>query len=764
MYLKIISFVLGVVALHACRVLPDISWFLLLLPAMLLMRWRVARPLTMFICGFFWAAWQAQLLMQTALERGLEGKTVQVEGIVQTQPQRVSKRLQRFRFAIERLDSGDGWTAFNGMARLNWYAESAAPLAGERWRLAVRLKQPHGFSNPGGFDYEGWLFQQRIRVAGYVRTDPGNRRIAAGSISGIDALRNRLLRAFDNMRPRASLALIQALTIGERSDISGQQWSTLNATGTTHLMAISGLHISLVAGLVFALVRAGWSRCGRFAAVLPASRAAALLAIGAALCYAYLSGFGIPARRALVMVTIFMLALLTNRNAPFLRVIGIAALVTLLIDPLSVLSVGWWLSFWAVLLIAWMNSGRCGQAGFVRRWVLMHVVLALGMLPLLLVFFKQASLIAPLANMIAVPLVGLLVVPLALFAVLLFIFTEPLGIGLLEVAAALIEVFWPALQWLASLQHAEWTQHQPQGWTLLPAISGMALLLMPRGIPGRAAGLVLLLPLLLVRPAQPGQGEVRITLLDVGQGLAAVVQTASHVLVYDAGPRFSDSFDTGQAVVVPFLRREGVRQLDTLVVSHGDNDHIGGVASLLKAFPVRRILSSVPGQLPARRATFCRRGDQWQWDGVRFTVLHPAAQSAGSGNNGSCVLHIEAAGGGRLLLTGDIEQVAEQQLLREQRDRLGAEVLVVPHHGSNTSSSAAFIAAVAPSIALFPTGYLNRYRMPRPEVLARYQAAGVNYLETGRHGALTVRFSAQDARPQLTAWREQQPRYWHWRE
>jgi competence protein ComEC len=764
MYLNVLSISLGVIALHTCQTLPGVSSYLLLLPAMLLLRWRVARPVAMFACGFFWAAWQAQLVMQATLERDLEGKTVYVEGVVLTQPQRVSDRLQRFLFAIERLDSGDGWNTFNGNARLNWYAESAAPLAGERWRLAVRLKQPHGFSNPGGFDYEGWLFQQRIRVSGYVRTDANNRRIAAADVAAIERLRHRLLLAFDSMSPRDSLALIQALTIGDRGDISGQQWSTLNATGTTHLMAISGLHISLVAGLMFALTRTAWSRCGRLAAVLPATRAATLFAIAAAACYACLSGFGIPARRALVMVTVFMLALLANRDAPFLRVIVFAVLVTLLIDPLSVLSAGWWLSFWAVLIIAWMGCGRVGQTSLLRRWLLMHVVLALGMLPLLLVFFQQASLIAPLANMVAVPLVGLLVVPLALFAVALFTVIEPAGIGLLEIAATLIDMLWPALQWLASLPHAAWTQHQPVRWTLLPAIAGLALLLMPRGIPGRSAGLVLLLPLLLVRPSQPAQGEVRVTLLDVGQGLAAVVQTASHALVYDAGPRFSDSFDTGQAVVVPFLRRQGVTQLDALVVSHGDNDHIGGVASLLAAYPARRILSSVPGQLPEARAKFCRSGDQWQWDGVYFAVLHPAAAFAESGNNGSCVLHIEAAGGGRLLLAGDIERAAEQQLLREQRDRLGAEVLVVPHHGSNTSSSAAFISAVAPTIALFPTGYLNRYRMPRPEVLARYQAAGVRYFETGRDGALTVRLSAQDSRPGIVAWREQQPRYWRWHE
>jgi competence protein ComEC len=745
---------MGVAALHTCQFLPGNHAYLLLIPALLLLRWRIARPLALFICGFLWASWQAQLLMQATLARDLEGKTVYVEGVVLTQPQRVSDRLQRFLFAIESLDDGTGRTVFNGTARLNWYAESAAPLAGERWQLAVRLKQPHGFSNPGGFDYEGWLFQQRIRVTGYVRTD----------VSIINRLRNRLMLVFDTLQPQASAGLVQALTIGERNGISPEQWSVLNTTGTTHLMAISGLHISLVAGLVFTLMRAGWSRSSRLAALLPATRAAALFAVAAAACYALLSGFGIPARRALVMISIFMFALLLNRDAPFLRAIVLAVPVTLLFDPLSMLSAGWWLSFWAVLVIAWVSCGRIGKPGLVRRMLLIHVVLALAMLPLLLVFFQKASLIAPLANMLAVPLVGLLLVPLALLAVALFTVSEPAGIGLLQLTAALFDTFWPVLQWLAGLQHAAWTQHQPAGWTLLPAIIGLALLLMPRGIPARAVGLVLMLPMLLVRPEQPVRGEAWITLLDVGQGLAAVVQTASHVLVYDAGPRFSSSFDTGQAVVAPFLRRQGIRQLDTLMVSHGDNDHIGGVASLVKAYPPRRILSSVPGQVPGRQAAFCRRGERWQWDGVRFVVLHPPVQSGESANNASCVLHIEAAGGGRLLLTGDIEREAEHQLLREQRGRLGAEVLVVPHHGSNTSSTADFIAAVAPSIALFPTGYLNRYRMPGAAVLERYRAAGVRLFETGRQGALTVRLSARDPLPRMTAWREQQPRYWRWHE
>ncbi len=764
MYLQVICFVLGVCALHTCSVLPDPAHYLLLLPAVLLLRWRTARPLALFACGFFWAGWQAQLLMQDSLGRELQGRTVHVEGTVQTTPERLSAHLQRFRFAIERLDAGEGWSVFTATARLNWYADAAAPQAGERWRLAVRLKQPHGFANPGGFDYEGWLFQQRIRVTGYVRDEPGNTRLEAGRVSGIGAWRVRLLAVFDTLQSHQSTGLVRALTVGERSDIAPWQWNVLNLTGTTHLMAISGLHISLVAGLVFTLVRLLWLRAGSLAMLMPAHRVAALCAIAAAGCYALLSGLGIPARRALVMVAVFMLAVLVNRNVQFPRAIALAMAVTLLVDPLSVLSYGWWLSFWAVIVIAWTGCGRCGQSGFVRRALWMHVVIALAMLPLLLVFFQQASLIAPLANMFAVPLVSLLVVPLALLGAVLITLYEPLGSGLLALAALLLDACWPLLEWLAGLQHAAWTQHQPRSWTLIPAIAGLALLLMPRGLPARSTGLVLLLPLFLVRPSAPGQGEVRFTLLDVGQGLAAVVQTAGHVLVYDTGARFSATFNTGQAVLVPFLRSQGIRRLDMLMVSHGDNDHIGGAHALLQTYPAGHIVTSVPERFPGRRVRPCRDGDQWQWDGVRFTVLHPSARFAGSGNDGSCVLRIEAAGGGRLLLTGDIEQAAEQRLLQERREQLAAGVLVVPHHGSNTSSSDAFIAAVAPTHALFPTGYLNRYRLPKDAVLARYRAAGAQLFETGRHGALSVRFTAHDSSPELAARRGQRMRFWQWSE
>jgi competence protein ComEC len=390
----------------------------------------------------------------------------------------------------------------------------------------------------------------------------------------------------------------------------------------------------------------------------------------------------------------------------------------------------------------------------------MHVLLALGMLPVLLIFFQSASLVAPLANVIAVPWVGMLVVPVALLGSLLALVHAATGELLLLLAASLLEPVWLWLDWLAAVPFSTWQQHRPSLWTLLPGIPGLALLLVPRGVPGRWLGLLLLLPMILVRPERPGPGEVRMILLDVGQGLAAVVLTQQHTLVYDAGPRFSEAFDTGAAVVVPFLRAHGIGSIDTLVVSHGDNDHIGGVASLLSAHQVGRVFSSVPGRIPQVEAFPCHRGQQWEWDGVLFRVLHPPAAPGQHGNNTSCVLKIDIRDGQGILLTGDIEREAETVLLREQAEALAAAVLVVPHHGSNTSSSPEFVARVDPEVALFPAGYLNRYRFPKQAVVERYAGSGVDGYQTGLAGAITVRLGGARREPEISVYREQVRRYW----
>jgi len=542
-----IAFLAGVLTLQWCPGLPPVWAGAAVAVAVLpLLRWKLTRLPAMFILGFCWAALRAEYALLPVLAPEVEGKTVLLEGVVLDMPRQLSARRLRFLFAAERLDNGNGWSDFSTRVRL---------------------------SNPGGFDYERWLFQQGIRATGYIRKDKErNRRLAAGSVSLLSQFRNRLMTAFDALQvDRPSMAMIRALTIGDRSAVSPEQWSILRATGTSHLMAISGLHISLVAGLVFWIARRVWLRCTRLTEAIPASKGAAVIGLVAALLYALLAGFGIPSRRAFIMVSVLTLAIVFDRHASLFQAIGLAVLVTLLIDPLSVLSAGWWLSFWAVTIIAFLITGRYGRQGFAQKWINLHFVLAFAMLPLLLLFFQEASLIAPLANIIAVPWVSLAVVPVALAGTVIYALNETAGGLLLQLASGLLAAVWLLLEWLSRLDYALWRQHAPVAWTLLPAVFGLAVLFMPRGLPGRWTGGLLLLPLFFTTPEGPAHGEARVTLLDVGQGLAAVVQTEHHTLVYDTGPRFSATFDTGQAVVVPFLRHQGIQRLDALVISHGDS-------------------------------------------------------------------------------------------------------------------------------------------------------------------------------------------------
>jgi competence protein ComEC len=761
MLLNTLAFVAGICVLQYCSELPSWQYYLSLLLVIPLLRWRLLRIPAILCIAFFWAAWRAELALIPQIDSGIEAQTVMVEGTVQDMPVRSASGILRLQLGVDRLNVGAGWQDFKGKIRLGWYESRMQPGPGERWQLAVRLKRPHGFANPGGFDYERWLFQQRIHATGYVREDPRNRRLAAAHPAPITAIRTRLQSTMQALQvEKPSMAMIRALTIGDRSAITPGDWKVLRDTGTSHLMAISGLHISLVAGLLFWAGRFLWAHAGHVAEVVPAKKIAALVAMTGALLYALLAGFGIPARRALVMVTVVMLAVVFSSRSNLVRALCLAALITLLIDPLSVLSAGWWLSFWAVALIAYLTAGRHGRQGFSGKWIYMHVLLAVGMLPMLLFFFQSVSLVAPLANIVAVPWVGMLVVPLALLGALLTCLHAAMGEFLLLVAASLLEAAWSWIDWLAGAPISTWQQHPPFAWTLLPGIPGLLLLLVPRGVPGRWLGLLLMLPVFFVQPERPEAGEARMTLLDVGQGLAAIVQTQQHVLVYDTGPRFSEAFDTGEAVIAPFLRSQGIRNIDTLIVSHGDNDHIGGVASLLSAFKPGQILSSVPEKIPQNNAEYCIRGQRWEWDGVTFTMLHPATVSGSPGNNESCVLKVDTGRGQGILLTGDIERETEAVLLSTQGEQLPSDILVVPHHGSNTSSSPEFLRQVGPSVALIPAGYLNRYRFPKQAVIDRIAGSGAVWYQTGLAGAVTVDVGTATPEADISLYRQQARRYW----
>ncbi len=760
MHLAILFFLLGVVLFQQSEELPARHWLVgaALLP--LVLRWRILLLPLALPAGLLWALLHATWIAGGVLPESLEGVDVELVGTVASLVERDARRA-RFRFRVESLHrQGEEFTVPR-LVLLSWYGNPPALRVGDRWRLTARLKRPHGFMNPGGFDYEKWLFHQRIGATGYVRADSPRGFLGSAWYSRpVDRLRDQLRRLMlAQLGDHPLSGLVAALAIGERGGIREDQWQVLTTTGTNHLMAISGLHIGLIAGLAFFLGRHLWCRVGRAALLFPAPRAAAVMALLAATGYAALAGFSIPTQRALIMVVAVMAALLLGRWSTPLHGLLLALGGVLLLDPMAVVTPGFWLSFAAVAVILYGVGGRLFRRSGWRLWGRVQWVVALGLLPLLAIYFQQLPLLSPLANLVAVPWVGMAVVPLILLGAVWVLLYPPLGGWLLRLAADLLAWLWPVLEWLAELDFARWQlSGEPSLWAVLAAATGVLWMLAPRGIPARWVGGIWLLPMVLAPPERPPVGEAWFTLLDVGQGLAAVVQTRNHALVYDTGPKFSERFDAGKAVVVPFLRSAGIASLDMLVVGHGDNDHIGGARSLLRSFRVRRLLSTVPGRLP-EGAGLCRRGESWRWDGVRFSFLHPKPDSAVTGNDASCVLRVETDGGA-LLLTGDIERRAERELLAELPSRLAADILVAPHHGSRSSSQRRFVAAVDPAYVLFPVGYRNRFRHPHPEVVQRYRETGATLLDSATHGAIRFRLGGEGISAPLL-YRATARRYWN---
>ena len=721
-----IAFLLGCTLCLNISELPRYGWLLAVaLPFTFRFRQTV---LSAFIVGLLWAGFQAQLRIEQRLPEHQTGQDSLLTGVIASIPEQHDQVL-RFNFRPENA-------AFPPLLRLSWYYPgSKLPAPGERWQLLVRLKPPAGMKNPGGFDYEKWLFMEGIGATGYIRENPDNRRLAAALNWQLDNLRLRIQHKLSALLSDSQqLPFILGLSVGQRDLLTPEHWQVLRQTGTSHLLAISGLHIGLAATLGFFLFRWGWSLSLTALRVLPARQAGALGGFSFALFYALLAGMAIPTQRALIMVSTVMLALLLKRPLYPGHILALSLLLVLLFDPFSVLSAGFWLSFSAVTLILLTCSSRFPTHR--GNWLWIHLWLALGLMPLLIIFFGQVSLISPLANLIAVPLVSLLVVPLVLVGMLLLMISEPISMLALSAADYLLGWLWQMLNWLASLPLSDW-QLPALPWLLTGLIGLLTLtLLLPRAMPARWLGLLTILALISFSPARPPAGQIYFTLLDVGQGLAAVVETHGHTLVFDTGPRYSKRFDTGSAVVAPYLQSRGIKKIDKLLISHGDNDHIGGVNGLKQHLPVTTLISSDVAALPGARP--CEAGQQWHWDGVLFEILLPQADQLGSDNNRSCVLKV-TADNMTLLLPGDIERDSERQLLAHYGGQIQADVLVVPHHGSRSSSTSRFVKAVDPSYALFPVGFRNRYGFPKQEVLDRYQQQGSIPLRSDQHGAILFR-------------------------
>ncbi len=757
-----LAFLAGICLLSCLPRLPDATTLgavsLLLLPA-----WYWRRRLTPFplllLGGFCWAGCHGLLVAGASLPPQLEGQTLDIRGTVQGLPERLGNNRLRLRFLLESWHRRDGWQPLALPLRLVWYRDAPPMRAGERWQLRVRLKKPHGRVNPAGFDYERWLFAEGIGATGYVRSAPSNRRLRVAGVWLWQSLRGRAAAALKRLPfDPGQLALLRALALGDRSAMSAEQWQLLQRTGTSHLLAISGLHIGLVAGLVFVLVQRGWRWLGA-ARWLAAPRAAALSALVAAFAYALLSGFQVPAQRAALMTALWMAALLTTGAAQPWRVLALALWAVLLLHPLAVLGAGFWLSFSAVAVLLFLSLGWHGRPPRWRQALRLQLALVAAITPLVWLWFGQAPLAAPLANLVAVPWVGLLLVPPLLLGVLLLPLAPALAQIPLQLAVWSLQGLWRFLETLAAAGGNLMWQMPAVGPATLGLLALAVVIATAAATTGqRALAILLILPLLTAPSPRPARGDFWLTLLDVGQGLALVIETRDHVLVYDAGPAFDGGFDSGRDIVVPVLRRRGHKRLDRLVISHSDKDHSGGGQAVAAAFGALEVDAGEPGKIDWARANDCRRQPAWEWDDVRFHYL-PLAPVRGVDNAFSCVLKIVAADGRSALLPGDICVATEAALVDCCRAGLAADVLIAPHHGSKSSSGEPFVAAVAPALVLFSTGYRNRFGFPAAGVVRRYARAGARTLDTASSGAVRVRVEAGQALD-VQGWRPAHPRIW----
>lgn len=768
-------FALGVWLLQLQATLPDLRWVALLLIPLVSLRFSLPAKLRniagkffilllAFSSGFFYAAWMAQQRLAVELPAAWQGRDITLLGVVAEMPRQHERGLG-FKFDVERVLTAEAKVPQRIL--LSTYNSANTTLlelhAGERWQLTVRLKQPHGTSNPHNFDFEAWALERNLRAVGYVHGKGDNRLINEHVVAPgyfVERMREAVRAHFQRVLGDAPYAgVLSALAIGDQGSIPVAQWQVFTRTGVNHLMSISGLHITMLAGMAFALCYWLWRQSVYLTLRLPALKAAVFAGLLVALCYALLSGYGVPAQRTVYMLATVAATLWSSRNIAPSQLLAAALLVVLLFDPWAVIAPGFWLSFGAVGLIFYITANRLKARHWLYEYGRIQWAMSIGLIPPLLALFQQISLVSPLANAFAIPLLSFVVVPLSLLGALL-----PFD-WLLHLAHYAMSLCMLALEWLNSLPAATWTQHAPPLWSIVAGMLGVLWMLLPRGFPSRWLGSLLLLPMFLLKPATLEPGNLHLTIFDVGQGLAVAVQTRNHALLYDTGPAFNSETDSGNRILVPALKGMGITSLDKLMLTHNDSDHTGGALSVMQAMPVLSLSSSLPDDSPillqAAQTSLCSDGESWDWDGVHFELLHPAHDSYTDKNNINnelgCVLRI-STGPHSVLLTADIEKTAERRLLELHPDKLAATLLVVPHHGSKTSSSPAFVAAVQPRYAVITAGYRNRFGHPKEEVLARYRAIGSELLRSDQHGAISVKMNA--ATLQVEKHRDTHKRYW----
>lgn len=753
------AFLLGVCIIFSLRTLPSFTILLLalLISVLIYCCFHHSAWLLAIVAGMLWSFIYAHTFMEKPIAVEWEDKPILVVGHVIDLP---VMSLQQCHFVLKTCSLRKDRPQ---LLKLTWYNTCPQLIPGQTWQLMVKLKQPRGLSNPGGMDFQAWAIQQGVSAIGYVMNSKSNKLLSNNKLNNIiNQLRYKIMRLQQKSLPPIDGArFIPALTIGDRQTIRQGDWEVLQNTGTNHLVAIAGLHIGLVTGLLFFLIRKSWCLIPRLALYLPAQQAAALLAMCGALFYGALAGFALPTRRALIMLTVFFLATFFKRRIPAWHSYSLALFFVVLIDPTIILSMSFWLSFMAVGVIIYTMTGRIGAPGRIKRSLQMQCAVSIGVLPCTLLFFQKASFISPLVNAIVVPIVGLIVIPLGLTGSLFLLVNHWLAIKVLALSAYTMQAVWWILSTASHLPYMAIDSAMPTLTVFLFFCVGLFLLLSARGFPFKSLSLFLFLPFFFIKKESIPPHGAKFTLLDVGQGLASVLQTEHHVLLFDTGPGLPGGFNAGDEVVVPYLRKQGIRRVDLLIISHGDNDHAGGAAAIIKKLNISEIRTSVPDKFPSSwRARHCYAGQHWMWDGVIFTVLSPNEHDdLTSKNDHSCVLRVQM-GQHAILLTGDIEKNSEEALVRSNPTRLRAEILQVPHHGSRTSSTPAFIRAVNPQYALFAIGYHNRFHFPANVVIQRYEAIHAKGYDTASSGALTFLIWPDSAVTAPLAYREIIARWW----
>ena len=718
------------------------------------------RPVAFLSLGFGLAGLDASWRLDDRLDVDRHGERAEVTVRIDSFPEADDLAL---RFTARPVGRPD----LPSRLRLTWYLPVATPAFGETWRLTIRLRVPHGYANPDGFDYEGWLFRDGIGATGYVEPEHHNYRIHGSDVSRLDRIRRhvdgRLARLIGNDE-RA--AVLSAVVVGARHRISREQWERFARTGTSHLMAVSGLHIGLAGGSAFAVA---WALAGLAAGRRNLRDLALIAAVAFATGYAVLSGFAVPARRALLMAAIAALAVLFRRRLPPARLLALTLILVIAADPLAVLSPGFRLSFAAVAVLLFIAGRyvttypgsvtpvRSRMSMAIKQLSILQLSLLAGLFPLVVAEFGRFSPLAPLVNVIVLPLFNVLTVPLALAGALLDGPLESLGDRFLvlsdhglRLALALIDVAgaWP-LSWADNVSA-----------DLLPAlVLPMLIIVLPPGWPGRRVAAIAMAVVIANRPAPPPPGCVDYHALDVGQGLSVVLQTHRHTLLFDTGPSFRSGGSAAGFTVLPFLARRGIERVDELIISHGDLDHAGGLRDLIRGVRVGNVRAGEPIPVLGRAQQACIADDSWSWDGAEFRVLHPRRHTRWRGNNASCVLEV-SVGDHRLLLTGDIESPVEKLLAH--RDRLrGAAVVFVPHHGSRTSSTDSLVRATRPDIAVVSAGFRNRWGQPAQAVTDRWRRAGARVINSADAGGISQRLCVDTGPQRLRATRFARRRVWH---